>query len=179
MILRDQLTSIGELHKPHGIKGEITASLDPGINPAGLRCIVLDIDGIFVPFFIDEARPKGADWLILIDGIANETQAAELANHEIFTPRADLADILPDEDDEDGLYLSDLVGWTLLLHQTAAPVGVIEDYDDSTSNALIYVTNPAGKKIIVPFAEDFITEIRPDDKTISMDLPQGIIDLND
>ena len=60
MITPDILTSIGTFFKPHGIKGEISATLDYDIDPSELRCIVLEIDGIIVPFFVDSRRPKGA-----------------------------------------------------------------------------------------------------------------------
>jgi len=60
MIRRDELTPIGTIYKPHGINGEVTATFEQGVDPESLRCIVLDRDGIFVPFFINSIRSRGS-----------------------------------------------------------------------------------------------------------------------
>lgn len=175
MITASQLTSIGQLHKPHGIKGEIAATLDDGIDPDALRCIVLDIDGIYVPFFIGSLRAKGSGLLLKLDGIDDENAAAELANHEIFG----LTDEVGDGDEPDGMYLSDLTGWNFVADGSDMPGAVIADIDDSTDNILIVVDTADGRRVLVPYVEDWITELDPDTRTLHMSVPDGIIDLND
>ncbi len=174
MILRRDITSVGEFFKPHGIKGELSASLDAGLSPADLRCIILDIDGIFVPFFIKEFRSRGNGWLIKIDGIETDTAAAALARHEIYALTAELPDV--PETDEDGVNLYDLEGYTLVDGDT--PIGVIEHIDDSTANILLHVTTPDGATVYVPFALDFVVGLDTEEQVIDMNLPEGILDLN-
>ena len=53
MISKEQLIQIGHSLKPHGVKGEITMMLDIS-DISSLSCIIMCIDGIFVPFFIEE-----------------------------------------------------------------------------------------------------------------------------
>lgn len=50
MIHRSEILEIGRLLKPHGIKGEITVELFGDIDMRALKCVVVNIDGIFVPF---------------------------------------------------------------------------------------------------------------------------------
>ncbi len=176
MITPDILTSIGTFFKPHGIKGEISATLDYDIDPSELRCIVLEIDGIFVPFFVDSSRPKGASlWLVKLDGVDSEKSASAFSNHEIYAITAELPEGLVDEG-EDGLYLYDLEGYTL--KEDANVIGTIDGVDDSTANILLIVKTPAGGTVYVPFAEEFLTDIDKDNHTITMTLPEGLIDLN-
>ena len=48
MILRTDITEAGVFNKPHGIKGEISATLDFDIDLSDVKCIVLDVEGIFL-----------------------------------------------------------------------------------------------------------------------------------
>ncbi len=52
MIAAESLTEIGHFVKPHGINGELSAVIDRDIDIDSLRCIVVSIDGIFIPFFL-------------------------------------------------------------------------------------------------------------------------------
>ncbi len=173
MIRAEQLTAIGKVFKPHGIKGELNVMLDYGVEPDELRCLILEIDGIFVPFFIESSRSRGSEsWLIKMEGIDNETQAAALVNHEVYG----LTDELDIDTDDDGVHLHDLVGFKLFDGDTA--IGVIRRIDDSTENILMSVETGDGRAVLVPFAEDFISGLDPKAKIIEMNLPEGIMDLN-
>lgn len=177
MITRDEIVEIGVFNKPHGIKGEISARLDFDIDLALVKCIVMDVDGIFVPFFITSVRPKTAETcLITIDGVTSEQQARELTGRSFYILKADLPDD-EDEDDEDGFYLSDLIGYSLVDSQ-AGPVGEITDYNDSTSNILFIVSDSEGKEIFIPAADEYIDSVDSESKTVYTTLPSGIIDLN-
>lgn len=173
MIERSTLVKIGATLKPHGIKGELTIALDDDLSPEDFRCLLLDIDGIIVPFFAETVRSKGDNWLVKFDGIDNEDQATELARHDIYAERDEL-DI--DEDSEDGVHLFDLIDYTVATDN--GPLGIIEDIDDSTANILFHISAPDGKTIYIPYAEEFITGLDIQNHTIYMALPEGICDLN-
>ena len=91
MITPDSIIRIGQLVKPHGIKGEITATLDYDIDLDLLSCIVIEIDGIYVPFFIAGVRPKSTENVILkLDDIDHETAVKELCGKDYFAMRNDV-----------------------------------------------------------------------------------------
>ena len=70
MIKRSELRPVGTLLKTHGIDGEIVVQLTADVDLEALQCIVLEIDGIFVPFFPTSVRPKSAETdLVSIDGV--------------------------------------------------------------------------------------------------------------
>lgn len=56
-------------------------------------------------------------------------------------------------------------------------IGKIDDIDVSTDNALFIVISPEDKKILVPIVDEFITDIDMDNLSISVDLPEGLLDL--
>lgn len=176
MIIKESITSIGSFFKPHGIKGELSATFDYDLLPTDLRCVILEIDRIFVPFFIESARRRGASsWLIKLDGVDSEKAAAAFSNHEIFA----VTDELPDdvaEEMQDGFFLYDLEGFTLI--NDGVELGTIDVIDDSTANVLMTVHTSDDELVYVPFAEDFITDFDKDNKVVAMSLPEGLIELN-
>lgn len=173
MILASQLTDIGATLKTHGINGEISATVDAGIDLTAIKCIIFDMDGIFVPFFIKSSRLRGSEAvLISIDGIENERQAAELCPKTIYA----LSDDIPDDnDDEDGFYLSDLIG--LELFDDNQPVGTITDFDDSTENLLIIVDTPDKKGCYIPLADDLIKSIDYANRRLTISIANGLLEL--
>lgn len=176
MIKLSEIAEIGRFNKPHGIKGEISVSVDGNIDLDDVKCIIVRIEGIFVPFFINSVRPKTADTsLITIDGIDSEEKAQELTNRDIYILRSDLPE---EETDEDGLYASDLIGYEIN-DVTSGEIGVIEDINDSTQNILFIVRTPEGKELYIPVAEEFILSVDPDNGIVKTDIPVEILTLND
>lgn len=175
MIRRNEIAIIGHTLKPHGINGEISATIDGDIDPSDLKCIIFDIDGIYVPFFISSYRSRGSEAVLLtIDGIKDEDEAAKLCGLDIFALKSNIQDF--DNDDDDGFYLADLVGFKLY-DQDDRPIGPITGYDDSTANTLLIVDSGDGDSRYIPVAEDLITDFNFDDKYIKLNLPSGLFDL--
>ncbi len=178
MIPKESFVAIGGLHKPHGVRGELSASFDdPGLDPAGLKCVVLEMDGIPVPFFIEAARQRGtSSWLLKFEGADDEVAALRLAKHEIFALRDDIPGNI---DDDDTVYINDLPGYTIMCADNKI-VGVIEDVDDTTANILLIVRRQdCGREAMVPFSDDLLLWIDPETRTLGLDIPAGVLDLND
>ena len=57
MIKKDEVFKIGIFNKPHGVKGEISFTFTDDIfDRVECEYLVCLLDGIFVPFFIEEYR---------------------------------------------------------------------------------------------------------------------------
>ncbi|MDE6301631.1 MAG: ribosome maturation factor RimM [Muribaculaceae bacterium] len=176
MITPDSLTEVGQIFKPHGIKGEVSITLDYDFSPEDVRCFLIDREGIFVPFFVAESRRRGSEsWLVRFEGVENERQAAEFSNAILFALTAELPVDFSDED-ADGVHLYDLEGFRLI--DGEHEIGVIRSIDDSTVNILFEVETPAGLKVLVPFAEELLVALDPENRTLTLDLPAGILDIN-
>lgn len=177
MIRSAEITEAGIFNKPHGLKGELSATLDYDVDLGKVKCLVLNVDGIFVPFFTVSVRPKTAETvLITIEGIDSEQKARSLAGQPFYLLNSDL----PEDDDPDGdegFYLSDLIGYTLVDTQSGV-VGEITDYNDATSNWLLIVSAPDGSEVYIPVADEYIDEVDTENQRLIMSLPSGIIDLN-
>lgn len=175
MIKREEVVEAGKFLKAHGLSGEVNAVLDSTIDPDSLECIVVEIEGIFVPFFIESWREKGTESCLLkLEGFEDSDSVQPILGKEIYALKRNL----PESDDRsDGFYLSDLIGYTIV-DDCGDKIAVIDDFDDSTQNILLITRDSKGELLYIPFVEEFINAIDATAKVIEMDLPSGILTLN-
>lgn len=178
MITREELIEIGVYNKPHGVSGEISATIDVDIDMLQeLSCLVSEIDGIFVPFFVNSCRPKTSSTLLLtIDGLSTEQEVTRLVNHEIYALKRDY-EMVSDESDADAYPLDYFIGFELQ-DSGRARVGEIVDVDEQTENAL-FIVDRDGDELMVPAIDDLIVEFDMDRKVMVMELPQGLLEMNE
>lgn len=178
MIKEEEIIEIGKFQKTHALKGELNALLD--VEPEYLTDgypAVIDVDGIYVPFYADTVRAKGTfSYLVKLCGIDSEESARTFVNKKIYGLRDKVKKYLGEEEEEIALF-DELIGLTAFdLH--AGELGTIDEIDDSTDNPLFHIKTPDGRIIYVPVHDDFITELNPEAGLIRFDLPEGLIDIN-
>ena len=173
MIRSDEIIAIGKFNKPHGINGEISATINaPEAVLNDCSCIVCDIDGIFVPFFIKDFRIKSQDTLLItVDDINSEQEAATLVNKDIYVKRGEYSEVL---EDEDQIPLDFFIGFNAIVNGLD---GKIVDIDDSTANVLFVIETTDGKSLLIPAVEEFITDFDSKERTIKMEVPDLLLDL--
>lgn len=177
MITREELIAIGHYNKPHGVAGELSATVDVEIDVLGaLSCLVSEMDGIYVPFFVNSLRPKTSETVLLtIDGINSEQEATRLVNHDIYAVKREFRQE-SDDADADGYPLDYFIGFELQ-DSDGTRVGEIVQVDEQTENAIFIVDDGEGE-LLLPASDDLIVEFDLDKKVMVMDLPEGILDLN-
>ena len=89
MITLNDVYRIGTLGKPHGVKGEIAFSFDDDIfDREDADYLFVMIDGLLVPFFIEEYRfSSDVMALMKFDGIDSLDQAMSLTGCDVDYPR--------------------------------------------------------------------------------------------
>ena len=169
MIRREEVYKIGRLGKVHGIKGEISFLFDDDVfDRVDADYLVLDIDGILVPFFIEEYRFKtDSNALMKFEGIDTQERARELTGCDVYFPRA-LA-----ENDEENLSWAEMIGYSLMDAQTGQNIGNIAAVDDTTINILFELED--GR--LIPASEELITNINIQKHQIEINLPEGLLEL--
>ena len=168
MIRHEDVYRIGKIGKPHGVKGEVSFQFDDDIfDRADADFLILELDGILVPFFMEEYRFRSDSLALMkLEGIDTQERARELTNCEVFFPREQ-------QDDEENLSWAAIIGFTVIDEQTNTPVGTIASVDDSTENVLFELEDGT----LIPASEDLITNIDTKKRTITIDLPEGLLAL--
>lgn len=167
MIKKEEVYKIGRLGKTHGVRGEISFLFDDDVfDRVDADYLILEIDGILVPFFIEEYRFKtDSNALMKFDGIDTQERARELTGCDVWFPRA-LA-----ESDEDGISWAAIVGFDIIESESGKTVGRIASVDDSTINILFCLED--GR--LIPASEELIIAIDQQARTITMQLPEGLL----
>ena len=162
MITAAELLEAGAMGKTHGVSGEVACQIDVDFDWEQCRYFVFDMDGIFVPFFIETVRDKNTTTkLVKFLDIDDEASARKLCNKTIYIDKTLAAD-------SEQLALDYFVGFTVI-DQKLGTLGIIDAVDDSTANALFAI----GDRLI-PVCEEFICDIDHTHKTLHTNLPEGL-----
>ena len=172
MIRKEEVFKIGVFNKPHGVKGEISFTFTDDIfDRVDADYLVCLMDGILVPFFIEEYRFRSdTTALIKLERVDTAEQARKFTNVEVFFPKK-----LAEADDSD-----DIPTWNYFVgfHVEDVHHGILGEVvavDDSTMNVLFGIETPDGKEILFPAHEEFMVDIDKKKRHLLVDVPEGLL----
>jgi 16S rRNA processing protein RimM len=173
MILLDELSPIGYIHKLHGVKGELMVLLTVNLQSFEHDFLILEIDGIYVPFFIkSKLVKKDHSALLTFEGISSAEKGKRLIGKTIYLPKhAVQIAIAPPQSQ-----IHQLIGYTII-DRIKGEIGIIEAIEDATEN-ILFVVSYQNTELLIPVVEEFIEKIDDRKKAIITQLPIGLLDLN-
>lgn len=174
MITENEVFEVGKTAKPHGVKGEISFNFTKeNFDEEKLPYYIFDIDGIYVPFFVEDYRFKtNTSALIKLEGIDTDEQARLISNHTVYIHQQFA---LKEAQEELGIagFIGFKVEDTIL-----GSIGKIIEVDTSTDNVL-FVIEYQGEELLIPATDDFINTIDEEKQSINMTLPKGLVNLEE
>ena len=176
MIKISDISLVGKFQRTHALKGELNMiiDIDPDYFLEGNPMIV-DYDGIYVPYYVESLRPKGStSYLVKLAGINSEKEASSFVNKDIYIEKEDALQF-KEELSESPHYL---IGFNVFDINQGKAIGIIDDLLDIKSNLILCINTNDNEELLIPFNKDFIKEIDDIQKTLKMDLPDGLIDIN-
>ena len=158
---------IGKVLKSNGTAGELLVSfLD--VNPQDIDLqepVFIEFDGLPVPFYFESFNQRGnSRALVRLTGVHSLKDADELAGSALY------ADYFVQEDEDD------FTGWTVL-DQNKKPVGEVTDLEDIPGNTCLWVRKADGAEVLLPFHEDLLLEADSEKQILTLQIPEGILDL--
>lgn len=167
MIKADDVYKIGRLGKAHGIKGEITMQVEDDIfDRTDADYLVLELDNIMVPFFIEEYYFKtDTTALIKFEGIDTLERAKEFANIDVYFPRS-----IKDNSIDSG---EEALSYPMLVGFKVNDIGKIAYIDHQTENVMFELEDGT----LIPASEELIEDIDVPNKQIKMTIPEGLLDI--
>jgi len=168
MIRQEEVYQIGRIGKTHGVKGEVSLHFDDDVfDRTDADYVVLEVDGLLVPFFFEEYRFRSDSTAIVkFCDIDTQERARQLTGCDVYFPLS----LTPDDAPVTWAFF---VGFTLIDAHTGKSVGTIASVDDQTVNILFELEGGQ----LIPAAEELITDIDRDNKTITIELPEGILEI--
>ena len=171
MIKKEEVFKIGIINKPHGVKGEVSFTFTDDIFDRVEDCdyLVLLLDGILVPFFIEEYRFRSDNVaLVKFEGIDSTEKARAMTNVEVYYPVKFM------DDQEEISSWNYFIGFRVEdIHHGC--LGTVVDVDDATMNVLFVIEN-GDEEVLLPAHEEFILDIDRKKKILKVDIPDGLLD---
>ncbi|WP_375238297.1 ribosome maturation factor RimM [Aurantibacter sp.] len=170
---KDNCFYLGKIVKKYSFKGELLAKLDtdePELYE-NLDAIFLDLRGNLVPFFVEKSQLHKSELLrIKFEDVDTEADADAIMKSELYLPLEFLPKLADDK-----FYFHEIIGFEMV-DINYGNVGIITGINDTTSQALFEV-NKDGIDILIPMNDAFIDKVDKPNKTISVNTPEGLIDL--
>lgn len=173
MIQSNTLVLIGKVVATHGIKGQLRIAPYSGDAYSILlqRSIILKgTNGESGCYEVADSSIHGKKVLITLKSFNNINQVEHLVGREIYVKREQLP-VLP----EGEYYWCDLIG--LKVRTTHGEyLGELSDILATGSND-VYMVRTGDKEYLIPAVEDIVTDINIIEGTMTVDPPEGLLDL--
>ena len=164
---------LGKIVKKYSFKGELLVKLDSD-DPE----IYTEMESVFVeqgknliPFFIESSSLHKSELLrVKFEDVDSEEDADALMKAKLFLPLTMLPELTGNQ-----FYYHEIIGFTVK-DINFGIVGIITGVNDTTSQALFEIDHHQ-KEVLIPINDDFIETVDRTSKTITTNVPEGLIDI--
>lgn len=170
--MKEEVTIIGKIIKPEGVKGFLKLDAEPGFERSVLKApfIFIYIDGLPIPFRVEECV-EGKNILVKLEDVDLPEQAARYAQ----LPFGLHENHIKQSRKKPASSLEKLVGYTLL--KEGQIVGEITEVARFPGQIMAIVTRQNGVICHIPLVSDWISEQDMESKTLHMVLPDGLLEV--
>lgn len=163
---------LGKITRRHGLAGNVILKMDTD-QPEfykNLESIFVEINGLLVPFFIDKLGYSKRDTLNISFKNSTEALVDQSIGRNVFLPMETLPPLSGKK-----FYYHEVIGFQIF-DQDGKSCGIIKEINDSITQHY-FILNLNGKEVIIPVIKDWILEVSREEKTIKMQLPEGLLDV--
>ena len=164
---------VGKIVKKYSFKGELLVKLDTDDPEQFLKMesVFVETNKNLIPFFIEKLSLHKSTLLrVKFEEVQTEADADALLGKELFLP----LDLLPKLTGNQ-FYYHEIIGFTAIdIH--FGTLGKITGVNDNTSQHLFEIDHQ-GKEVLIPINDDIIKEIDRSSKKMTLEAPEGLIEL--
>jgi len=169
----DECFYLGKIVRKYSFKGELLVKLDtdqPDLYE-NLDAVFIFVRNSLIPFFIESSQLHKSDLLrIKFEEVTNEADADALMKSDVYLPLALLPKL-----EGNKFYFHEVIGFTMI-DTNFGTVGTITGINDNTAQSLFEIDRD-GIEILIPMNDEFIQNVNRENKTITVETPEGLIDL--
>jgi 16S rRNA processing protein RimM len=165
---------VGFFQKPHGVFGTLLLNFDEGLEEKieNSQIFFVEMDGILVPWFVAEdgiriTSSKTA--LIDFDWIDDDNDAKKLVKKPVWLLINKNEEVKPVEEG------SGWIGYEVFVEKKEF-LGIIREINDYAGNLVLTIENNS-REMLIPFHSDLVSCIDDVKRTITFNLPDGLIDI--
>lgn len=176
MLQEDSVYKIGTLTRTHGVRGEVAFQFTDDVwDRVEADYLFLRLDGLLVPFFLEEWRFRSDTTALLkFEDVDDATMATRLVGAEVYFPK----DLTPEAFDEEELTWQHFTSFEVYREEGATLIGTVSTVYDQTANILLDITTPDGTSVLIPAHEDFILRADHRERRLYVSVPDDLLTLN-
>jgi len=161
----DELVLFGTISKPFSFRGQLI--VHSKYNSINSKTVFVKIDDSHVPFkLVNSILHKKNLFKFNLSEINDEEKAKSLVKKEVYIKKDEL---VKNEDSLDFLI-------NFNLYNKKVFIGPVISTMSRTGQDLI-VVDYKNKNVLIPFAEQLITNINEEEQILEMDLPKGLLQI--
>ena len=171
----DGKVKVGKIIDAHGIKGEIAIfvfSGDVSWLPS-LRSLFINKKNQLEEHVVIKKRAHKKGFICLLEKFDNRNLAEEYKGREVWIS----SEFFVSEEGQ-SLFLNEILGFEVV-EEKAGSLGVINAFSSNGIQDLLVIEKLGNKPIEIPFVKEFVTEMDFKNKKIRMNLPEGLLEIND
>jgi len=136
--------------------------------------IFFEYENCLIPYKIIELNQKNdLEFMVQLKNIESENDLIPFLDCEIWVEKTKIKKLKNKEFD-----LNYLIGFSII-DKKAGLIGVLDEIQENKFQQLMKIKNAKNKEILIPFVEEFIAEINIANKIIELDLPEGLLEMNE
>jgi 16S rRNA processing protein RimM len=165
---------IGKIKKTFGAHGELLLAMyDNHRVPQPNTPVWVCIDGLWVPLYVGRVEARGGKVVALFDDVESEQQALELVGKELCI-EAPAGSAKPKAKPNVG----EAYEGYAFADKSRGAIGKFSHRLDFPGNPVLALIDAQGREILVPDNAALVSSIDKKTKTVTLDLPDGLLDLN-
>ena len=163
---------VGYILKPHGLKGEVTISLDPeGPDEiASFETLFVEQNNRLVPHFIESVSQNGYKAFVKFEDIDTLEMAGKICKSSLYLPKSTRP-----KSEKGDFYDDEIIGYEV--HDKEVGIlGSVQAVEQAGPNKLLMIDYQE-KEVLIPVNGPFILSINKTKKIITVKLPEGFLEI--
>lgn len=169
-----EMKLVGKVKDAHGLRGELYVLIFSGEVPWAKKLKSFELrspkTGEAVTFDVEKMKPFKQGLILKPTTMADRNAAEAVKGYEFYIP----ADIFVSKPGET-IFLNEILEF-MVKNVAQENIGPIKGFSSNGAQDLLVIETSKGKAEI-PFVEAFIKKIDFKHKTVVMDLPEGLLDI--
>ncbi|MFZ2907493.1 MAG: ribosome maturation factor RimM [Cyclobacteriaceae bacterium] len=163
---------VGYIIKPHGLKGEVTISLDTEapVDWETLKTIFIEKKSHLIPYFIQHISVRNDKAFVKLEEVDTPEMATLLKGGSLYLDKKTRP-----KPAKGAFYSEEVIGFDVV-DNTLGVLGTVHDVEAAGPNRFLIIGYNK-KEVMIPVNGPFITSINKSKKKISVSLPKGFLDI--
>jgi 16S rRNA processing protein RimM len=166
----DDWIAVAVLGRPRGNRGELTATSLSSRPERFARLKDVRLAGDGNSYQVEEVWEHSGELVFKFKGVDSISDAEKLRGAEVQVPRSERVELEPGE-----YFHSDLIGCEVHDRTSGRTIGKVTNFEEFGGPPLLEID---GGRLLIPFVKAICVDIRPDERVIRVDIPEGLEDIN-